>query len=143
MRRERESRMIRVGASVGVSGAVSQTGRGQMHELSIALSIIDVAAAEAERRGARVVAVHVQLGAIAGVARPALVAAYQLARETTPLADAELVIEEVPITVRCPACQTARPVRSLQEWSCAVCGTFSAEMLTGRELDITALELAR
>ena len=38
-----------------------------MHELSIALCILDMAGEEAERRGGRVVAVHLKLGALAGV----------------------------------------------------------------------------
>ena len=39
-----------------------------MHELSIAMSILDVAEEEAERQGgARVVAVHLKLGPLSGV----------------------------------------------------------------------------
>ena len=67
-----------------------------MHELSIALSILDFAAEEAERRGGRVVAVHLRLGPLSGVVKEALLSAYELAREGTPLAAAALVVEEVP-----------------------------------------------
>jgi hydrogenase nickel incorporation protein HypA/HybF len=57
-----------------------------MHELSIALSIIDAACEEAERHaGARVVAVHLKLGPLSGVVKEALVSAYELAREGSPL----------------------------------------------------------
>ena len=59
-----------------------------MHELSIALSILDLAAEEAERHGGRVAAVHLRLGPLAGVVKDALVSAYDLAREGTPLARA-------------------------------------------------------
>ena len=43
-----------------------------MHELSIALSILDLAAEEAGRRGGRVVAVHLKLGPLSGVVKEAL-----------------------------------------------------------------------
>jgi hydrogenase nickel incorporation protein HypA/HybF len=56
-----------------------------MHELSIALSILDVATEEAARRSGRVLAVHLKLGPLAGVVKEALLSAYDLAREGTPL----------------------------------------------------------
>ena len=57
-----------------------------MHELSIALSILDVAAEEAERQGGgRVVAVHLKLGPLSGVVKEALLSAYELAREGSRL----------------------------------------------------------
>ena len=43
-----------------------------MHELSIAMSIVEMAEEEAEQRGAQVNAVHLKLGALAGVVKGAL-----------------------------------------------------------------------
>ena len=48
-----------------------------MHELSIALSIVDMAQEEAERRSAQVEAVHLELGALAGVVKEALLFAFE------------------------------------------------------------------
>lgn len=112
-----------------------------MHELSIALSLIDVACDEAERRRARVVALHVKIGPLSGVVKDALVSAYELARESTPLAGSRLEIEETPIRMNCPVCQTERPVASLQELRCAECGAPATEIVAGRELELTALEI--
>ena len=42
-----------------------------MHELSIALSLLDLVAEEAGRRGVRVAAVHLRLGPLSGVVRDA------------------------------------------------------------------------
>ncbi len=68
-----------------------------MHELSIAMSMIDVAEEEAATRGSQpVTAIYVKIGALSGVAPDALSAAYELARENTDLANARLVIEQVP-----------------------------------------------
>ena len=111
-----------------------------MHELSIALSILDVAEEEAERHGGRVVAVRLRLGALSGVVKEALVSAYDLAREGTPLAQAELVVEEVPLAAYCPACAAERTLAS-QELCCPACGGPTAEVVTGRELEVVALEI--
>jgi hydrogenase nickel incorporation protein HypA/HybF len=112
-----------------------------MHELSIALSILDIAADEAERRGATVHAVHVKLGALSGVVKEALVSAYELAREESPCPGSALVIEDVAVTVYCETCGTERPVESIQSIRCAICGTPSGRVVTGRELEVTALEI--
>ena len=113
-----------------------------MHELSIALSILDLAAEEAEKQGSvRVRAIHLKLGALAGVVKQALLSAFEMAREGSPLAEAELLIEEVPIRIRCPRCQAERPIVSMQEFVCAECGTPSAEVTQGRELEVVALEI--
>jgi hydrogenase nickel incorporation protein HypA/HybF len=113
-----------------------------MHELSIALSLLDLAAEEAERRGeTRVAAIHLRLGPLSGVVKEALLSAYQLAREGTDLEQAELVIEEVPLVGYCPACAGPRPLASPQMLCCQSCGTPSSEIVSGREMDLVALEV--
>jgi len=113
-----------------------------MHELSIALSILDVTEEEVERRGgAQVEAIHLKLGPLAGVVKEALISAFELAREATPFARSRLVIEEVPIAVFCPQCDAERPVRSMQDFCCAKCGTPASNVVHGRELELAALEL--
>lgn len=113
-----------------------------MHELSIALSILDVAEEEMERHsGARVDAIHLRLGPLSGVVKESLIAAYELAREQTPFADSRLVFEDVPIVVFCPTCQAERTVESLQVFRCAECKLPVTDVIRGRELELAALEL--
>ncbi len=113
-----------------------------MHELSIALSILDVVGEEVKRRGGvRVEAIHVKLGPLSGVEKEALLSAYELAREQTPFARSALVLEEVPVVVFCPKCQAERRVHSIQRFCCAECDTPASEVLHGRELELAALEL--
>ncbi len=57
-----------------------------MHELSIAMSIVEMAEEEAERHGGRVAAVHLKLGKLSGVVKEALLSSYEMACEDTPLA---------------------------------------------------------
>ena len=53
-----------------------------MHELSIAMSIVEMAEEESDQRGgARVNAVHLKLGRLAGVVKDALLSSYELACE--------------------------------------------------------------
>jgi hydrogenase nickel incorporation protein HypA/HybF len=67
-----------------------------MHELSIAMSILDGAEEEAENRGGgRLSAIYVKVGSLSGVVPDALLAAYELARENTSMSDCRLVVEKV------------------------------------------------
>jgi hydrogenase nickel incorporation protein HypA/HybF len=114
-----------------------------VHELSIALEIVDVAAAAAQRAGGgRIDVVHVRLGALAGVIREALHAAYPLACAGTPLAGSTLQIEEVPVAVACQPCGATRPVRSVQELCCAACGTPATEIVDGQDIEVVTLEVS-
>jgi hydrogenase nickel incorporation protein HypA/HybF len=112
-----------------------------MHELSIALSIADMAAEEAERHGgARVAAVHLRLGPLSGVVKEALLSAYELAREGSAVEHSQLVIEEVPIRIFCATCDAERDA-SLQEMCCPTCGSPPSRVVSGREMEVVALEI--
>jgi hydrogenase nickel incorporation protein HypA/HybF len=113
-----------------------------MHELSIALSILDVAQEEAERHGnAQVNGIHLRLGPLSGVVKESLLSAFELAREGSPLETAHLKIEETPIRGQCPSCRSSRGVVSIQELCCVECGTPMPQLESGRELEVFALEL--
>lgn len=113
-----------------------------MHELSIAISLVEAAEEEAvKHRPAVVKAVHLRLGPLSGVAKEALLFSYGLAVEDTPLQGSQLIIEEVPVVVLCPSCRERRPIRSLQSFCCAICDTPATEVVQGRELEVVALEI--
>jgi hydrogenase nickel incorporation protein HypA/HybF len=113
-----------------------------MHELSIALSILDLAAEESKRRGGvPISAIHVKIGVLSGVLSEALLSAYELAREGSPFADTQLVVQNEPVVIYCDHCQSDRLVESIQTFRCAYCGTPSAKVKSGRELEVTALEI--
>jgi hydrogenase nickel incorporation protein HypA/HybF len=111
-----------------------------MHELSICLSILDVAAEEAERHAGRVASVHLKLGPFSGVVTEALRSAWLLAREGTPLEGADLVVEEVPLVVWCPVCAEEQKPASC-ELCCPSCGSPTPQVVTGRELEVVSLEI--
>lgn len=114
-----------------------------MHELSIAMSILDMAQEESEARGgAKIEAIHLKLGPLSGVVKQALLSAYEMAREGTPLETSRLLIEDVPILVYCPVCRAQRRVDSMQSFSCGECRSPVSEILQGKELQVFALEIS-
>ncbi len=113
-----------------------------MHELSIALSILEIAEEESQRQGgARVTAIHVKLGPLSGVVKEALLSAFELACEQTPMEGCRLVLKEVPIVVYCPHCEGERSPVSVQEIRCCDCGTPTPKIVSGQELDVVAMEV--
>jgi hydrogenase nickel incorporation protein HypA/HybF len=113
-----------------------------MHELSIAMSIVEIAEEESQRRGGlRVTAVHLRLGLLAGVVKDALLSSYEIACEDSPLKGSHLVVEEVPGVVYCPACDAPRPIRSSEWFCCSECGSIASEIVHGKELELISLEV--
>ena len=113
-----------------------------MHELSIAMSIVDLAQEEADRRGGvQIKAVHLRLGLLSGVVKDALLSSYEMACEDTPLQGSRLVVEEVPVLVFCRQCDAQRPVHSTQMFCCSECGTPTGEVVQGKELLVVGLEV--
>ena len=119
-----------------------------MHELSIALGLVEAACEEAARQGhegngndVRVEALHLRLGALSGVVREALEFSYELAVADTAIAGARLVIEEVPVTVLCRRCDAERVLPSVQHFHCPVCDGPTPDVVAGREIELFALEI--
>ena len=112
-----------------------------MHELSIALSIVEAVEEEAvlhsgpRQRDPPQAGTSFRRGA--GSSRHA----FELAREGTTLSDSRLVIEEMPIVVYCPTCEAQQTVTSMQWFCCPVCNTPVSEVVQGRELQVVALEM--
>ncbi len=110
-----------------------------MHEYSLVLALLEqVAAHVAAHPGAAVRRVELRVGDQAGVVPELLETAFEVAREHTPAAQAELVIERVPARWACPRC--AREVAGDGPLVCGACGE-PARLVAGDELDLLRLEL--
>lgn len=113
-----------------------------MHELSIALSVIEQIEEEtAKHGGGKVETVYVRVGVLSGVDTEALHFAYELASEGTDLQGSQLEIETVPLLVYCPKCSTTHAPEP-RDISCPRCVTPAQEILQGRELEVRAFEMA-
>ena len=110
-----------------------------MHEASIVASLMERVQAEAAAHGA--VAVHrlrLRLGEMSGVEAALLAAAYEIFRERSICAGAELEI--VPVAARwgCPSCGTAlAPGGALR---CGECGG-PARLEAGDEIVLDRIEM--
>jgi hydrogenase nickel incorporation protein HypA/HybF len=114
-----------------------------MHELSIALSLIEGVLEESAKCGGdKVEAVHLALGVFSGVDQEALSFSYGLACEGTPLEGSRLVIETIPLLIYCSACATERAAQSDQQLCCSICSAPAERILRGQEMEVTGLEIA-
>ncbi|NJN18980.1 MAG: hydrogenase maturation nickel metallochaperone HypA [Oscillochloris sp.] len=113
-----------------------------MHELSIAYQLVEAASNAARQNGAaRVTVVHLQLGSFAGVVRDALEFSFGIAAEDTPVAGAQLLIEDVPLTIFCEPCAAEAILPDNRMFRCPRCNTPSSRIVRGRELLLTAIEI--
>ncbi|RJQ79369.1 MAG: hydrogenase maturation nickel metallochaperone HypA [Desulfobacteraceae bacterium] len=114
-----------------------------MHEAAIAISIIEAVTVKCREGGYNsVLAIRVRVGAAAGVLPEALSFAFAAARGDTLAAQAELVIEEVPVGGVCQTC--GRPFAALTGpyvLACPLCGSASFTIDRGFELEIVDMEV--
>ena len=114
-----------------------------VHELSIASRIVELVGEQVRAAGGgRVAAVTLKIGALSCVHEDALRFSFNLVREETPLADAELRIVTVPVVIWCAACGREVTLAGIQKLACPECGTPSGDIRAGRELDLESIELA-
>lgn len=112
-----------------------------MHELSVCQAMMAQVEAIAAREGARSVAsITIQIGPLSGVVPELLQQAFTIARAGTLAAEAELLTERQPISVRCLECDAeseAEPSRLV----CAACGSYRTQVVSGDELLLASVEL--
>jgi len=113
-----------------------------MHELSIALNMVDIASETARKNGGRVETLYMKLGALSGVSKDALSFSWELAcAGVAALEGSRLVIEEIPVVVRCAECRREGALETIGKMVCPNCSAFVSTIVAGRELEITALEI--
>jgi hydrogenase nickel incorporation protein HypA/HybF len=113
-----------------------------MHEMGIAMEIINIATASIppKIKDARVVQVNIQVGRLSAVIPSSLRFCFDIAVKDTPLAEAKLVIEEIPVEACCNDCDhhwyIDEPV-----FICEKCQSNHLNILSGRELNIKSIEI--
>ena len=114
-----------------------------MHEMGIAIQIVEIATASipADMQNSRVARVNLKVGKLAAVVPESLQFCFQVATKDTPLEEAVLSIEELPVVARCNDCDKEWTI-SNPAFTCPDCKSGSLEILSGRELDIESIELA-
>ena len=112
-----------------------------MHELSLVAAVFEVLEEQAREHGAaRVTAVVLKVGAMAGVVPDLLESAFDTYKKGTLAEAARLEIVVVPVRLRCPDCG-GEAVREDTDFSCACCGSRRVEIVEGRDLVVERVEL--
>jgi hydrogenase nickel incorporation protein HypA/HybF len=113
-----------------------------MHELSVALSLLEGVNEEAARQGVEQVrTVHVRVGALSGIACDALLFSWELASNDTVAAGSELRIERVPLVVHCERCGSDEEPLPGSGLVCPRCHQAAPTIVRGRELQLIAMEV--
>ncbi len=113
-----------------------------MHEMGIALQIVEIATASlpANLGQARVAAVNLKIGKLAAVVPESLRFCFDVAIKDTRLEGAKLAIEELPVVAKCNDCDAQWTIEE-PIFVCQTCQSGSLEILSGRELDIESIEV--
>ena len=89
----------------------------------------------------RVEKLNLRIGKLAAVVEHSLSFCLAVITKETALEGAELIIDEVPVCLRCESCnhewQTEIPA-----FGCPACKNGQVTMISGREIEITSIELA-
>jgi hydrogenase nickel incorporation protein HypA/HybF len=52
-----------------------------------------------------------------------------------------LLIEEVPVVIYCPQCEREQALDSIQRFCCPACGTLTPDVVSGKQLELVAIEI--
>ncbi|MFH8574770.1 hydrogenase maturation nickel metallochaperone HypA [Streptomyces zaomyceticus] len=114
-----------------------------MHEMSLAVAVVDQVETAAKTRGAiGVRSIELDVGELAGVVADALAFCFELACAGTVVEGAELITRTVPGTARCAACAEDWAVGMPPRLLCPGCGAAADGLVSGRELQIREVRWA-
>jgi hydrogenase nickel incorporation protein HypA/HybF len=112
-----------------------------VHELSFAESIVDIihqSVPKDELEDVRIV--RLKIGVLSGVVADSLDFCFTAISAQTPLAQARLEIEQIPFAVLCNSCRKTF-VNDIGYVVCPDCGGVETTVVSGRELQVTEIEL--
>ena len=112
-----------------------------MHEMSIAINIIDIATREAVKAKAKKVnSIDIEIGSLSGVVVEALDFALQIAVKDSILESAEVNIMEICGRAKCNQCSKEFELKDLYE-ICPLCGSPDITILQGQEMRVKTMNI--
>ncbi len=112
-----------------------------MHELSLAINIVDIATREMEKANAeKVTDLEIEAGTLSGVVIEALDFAMQQAVRNSKLEQARITIHEIKATARCHECHKTFGLTDLF-CVCPHCESVNVELIQGQELRVKSLKV--
>lgn len=114
-----------------------------MHELAICQSLMDqVERIALERNAQCVTSIVIGMGPLSGVEAQLLKHAYSIASTGTVAEQAELIVEMLPVRVRCNHCGYESEVLP-NKLLCKHCGNWQTTLVSGDELMLLSVELEK
>ncbi len=112
-----------------------------MHEMSIAMSLCDLASREAEKAGAtQVNEVEIEVGDLAGVLIGSLEFCFEAATKSTLLEGARLKVIRVPAEGICQDCGNQFRLKEMFA-RCPQCDSFRVRIDQGKDLRIRSINV--
>lgn len=112
-----------------------------MHELSIAMNIVEIAEENARNAKSSVInEIELDIGSQSGVVLEALEFAMQSAVLGTMLENTKVKINPIPAKAACSQCQSEFYVEELYA-ACPECGNLFCEIIQGKELKVKSLKV--
>ena len=110
-----------------------------MHEMSIALSIIDLAAEQAKKAAAnKIVEIELDIGTLSGIEIEALNFAMEIAVKKTVLESAEIKINRIEAVSECLECgHIFEPEGFISH--CPKCREMNTRVFKGKEMQVKSL----
>ena len=113
----------------------------QMHEMSIAQSLIEIIKDEMVKHDAKVLrSVRLNIGQMSAIVPDSLSFCFQVITEGTELAGAEIRMDVIPLTGFCRECKKDFEIIDY-EFSCSHCGSTEIEATGGQDLSIVEMEV--
>jgi hydrogenase nickel incorporation protein HypA/HybF len=113
-----------------------------MHELSIVLSIVDIATQQTQKAEAQAVEeIELDIGELSGVEMQAFDFAWQQGIKDSVLKDADRVVNRIEGVGMCMDCVIEFHMQNLYD-SCPVCDGHLIEIKRGKELKVKSLVVA-
>ena len=112
-----------------------------MHELAICQALMNqVETIAMERNAVNVLSIVVGMGPLSGVEEQLLLHAYPVASAGTVAEGARLVIESLPLRVKCTQCGSESDALP-NKLVCKQCGDWRTTLISGDELMLMRIEL--
>ena len=114
-----------------------------MHELAVCQALMNqVENIAAERNARSVVTITIGMGPLSGVEAQLLKHAYPVASAGTIAEGAVLVIQDLPVRIKCNRCGSESEA-SPNKLLCAECGEWHTTLISGDELMLMSVELEK
>jgi hydrogenase nickel incorporation protein HypA/HybF len=112
-----------------------------MHELSIAVNIVEIAEESTVKEGATIVnEIELEIGSMSGVVLEAMELALKSAVKGTMLEKAKVKITTIPGKAKCADCGTEFEIEELYA-PCPKCSNPFADIIQGKELKVKSLKI--